>query len=113
MKIVIWLLALLIIVPWTGGAWLSWALVDVSGNWLSGNADMLAMEPQMVESLSWLARAMSGTGEAIIFVIWAVGTAIVAGLAWALSRLVDRDRRKKTLNWHPDDPRAAAVQQSR
>lgn len=110
MKTVIWLLALLIIAPWTGGAWLTWTLVDVSGNWLSGNADMLAAEPQVVESLSWLARVAAGMGEAIIFIIWAIGTAIIAGLAWALTRLVDSDRRKNALNWHPDDPRATSQQ---
>ncbi|MGE0667945.1 MAG: hypothetical protein AB7O49_15420 [Sphingomonadales bacterium] len=111
MKFLIWFLALLILAPWTGGAWLTWALVDFSGNWLSGNADMLAAEPEVVESLSWLARVASGLGETVIIVIWAIGTAIVAGLAWALGRMVDRDRRLKALNWHPDDPRAAAAGQ--
>ena len=110
MKAVIWMLALLILTPWTGGAWLAWALVDVSGNWLSGNADMFAAEPQVVETVSWLARLLSGAGETFIFVIWAIGAAIVAGFAWALGRLVDRERRLKSLNWHPDDPRALGPQ---
>jgi ABC-type multidrug transport system permease subunit len=111
MKVFIWIAALVFLVPWTGGAWIAYALVDVSGNWMAGNADMLAGDPQIVETLSWLARTLSGAGEFIIFVVWALGAAIVAAVAWLFCRLVDRDRRIKSLNWHPDDARAAPAGQ--
>ena len=38
MKIFIWIMALVVLVPWTGAVWLSYALVDVSGDWMSANA---------------------------------------------------------------------------
>ena len=84
---------------------------DMSGNWLSGNADMLALEPHAVQAISWFARAASGTGEVIILIAWVLGTAIIAGLAWSLTKLIDRERRVRTLNWHPDDPRSVAASQ--
>lgn len=110
MKIFIWVLAIVLLVPWTGGAWLAYALVDVSGDWMSGNADMVASEPQVVETVSWLGRLVAGVGEAVIIAVWALGTLSVVAIAWLLSWLVGRNRRSDALQWHPDDPRAAVDQ---
>lgn len=108
MKIFIWIMALLVLAPWSGAVWLSWALVDVSGDWMSANADLLVAEPQMVESLSWLGRTLAGVGEAMILAVWALGVLTVWLIAWMLCKLVDYHRRTTpSLQWHPDDPRAA------
>jgi hypothetical protein len=108
MKILIWVIALIVLTPWTAGAWVAYMLVDVSGHWMSGNADMLVAEPEVVETLSWLARLMAGVGETVIIAVWAIGAASVSLVAWMCGRLVDRQRRKTQFAWHPDDPRAAA-----
>ncbi len=110
MKILIWVLTLLVLAPWTGAAWLAHALVDVSGNWMSGNADLLAGDPELVATLSWLGRVLAGVGETVIVIVWGLGTAIIVGIALLFSRLVDRDRRIKSMQWHPDDPRATSVE---
>ena len=111
MKVFIWIVAFLFLAPWTGGAWIAYALVDVSGDWMAGNADMLAGDPQIVENLSWLARLLSGAGETIIFIVWALGAAVIAAVAWLFCKLVDRDRRIKSLNWDPEHPRASPAGQ--
>lgn len=110
MKIFIWVVALILLVPWSGGAWLAYALVDVSGDWMSGNADMLAAEPQVVETVSWLGRMLAGVGETVIIVVWALGVLSVSAVAWVFCRLVDSNRKSNALRWHPDDPRAAGDQ---
>lgn len=108
MKIFIWIMAFVVLVPWSGAVWLSYALVDVSGNWMSANADMLAAEPQAVETLSWLGRTLAGVGESVILGVWALGALSVAGIAWMLCKLVDYYRRANTLQWQPTEPDATA-----
>lgn len=108
MKIFIWIVALLMLAPWTGAVWLSWTLVDVSGDWMSANADLLAAEPQVVETLSWLGRTLAGVGEAMIIVVWALGVLSVWLIAWMACKLVDYHRRTTPAKRHQDDPRAAA-----
>lgn len=109
MKVFIWIVALIVLAPWSGAVWLSYALVDVSGDWMSANADLLAAEPQVVETLSWFGRTVAGVGEAVIIAVWALGVLSVSAMAWGLCKLVDYHRRT-TLQWHPDDPRAAGRQ---
>ncbi|MEN3977178.1 hypothetical protein [Emcibacter sp. SYSU 3D8] len=108
MKIFIWIVAMIVLVPWSGAVWLSYALVDISGDWVSGNADLLAAEPQVVETVSWLGRTLAGVGETVIIVIWSLGVLSISVIAWGLCRLVDYNRRTTSLQWHPDDPRATA-----
>ena len=111
MKIFIWILTAICLTPWTGAAWLAYALIDVSGDWMSGNADLMAGDPQMVEWLSWLGRATAGFGEAVVIAVWAMGTMIVVTIAWLFTKLVDRDRRIKSVNWQPEDARGGPVTQ--
>jgi hypothetical protein len=111
MKVFIWILTAICLMPWTGAAWLAYALIDVSGDWMSGNADLLAGDPQMVEWLSWFGRVTAGFGEAVVIAVWAMGTLVVLAIAWLFTKLVDRDRRIKSLNWAPDDARGGAVSQ--
>jgi hypothetical protein len=111
MKAFIWVLTIICLIPWTGGAWLAYGLIDVSGAWISGNADLLAGDPQVVEGLSWLGRLTAGFGETVVAAVWAMGTLIVVAVAWLFTKLVDRDRRIKSLRWHPDDPRGGAISQ--
>jgi hypothetical protein len=108
MKIVIWTLTGLVLALWSAPAWLAYTLIHMSGGWLSGNADMLAPDPQAVEFLSWLGRLGAGVGETIVIVVWAIGALIMVTVGWLFTKLVDRDRRLKAMAWHPDDPRATA-----
>jgi len=112
MKIFIWIMALVLLVPWSGAVWLSYALVDVSGDWMSANADLLVAEPQAVETLSWLGRTFASVGESVIIGVWALGALSVAGIAWMLCKLVDYHRRTNIPQWRPNEPDAAARRSS-
>ena len=108
MKAFLWIVTSIFIAFWTVSAWIAYAIIDVSGNWASGNADAVTSHPETVETLSWLARVLSGAGEFLVIAIWAIGTLMLAAVPWLLGKLIDRGRRKSSLQWHPDDPRASA-----
>jgi hypothetical protein len=107
LKAFLWIVTSIFIAFWTISAWVAYAVIDVSGNWASGNADAVTSHPETVETLSWLARVLSGTGEFIVIAVWALGTLMMAAVPWLLGKLIDRARPKPVLQWHPDDPRAA------
>jgi hypothetical protein len=93
MKAFLWIVSMLCLLAWSAGAWLAYAIIDVSGDWASGNADAVTTHPETVEWLSWLARFLSGFGEVAVAVIWAAGALVLVFVPWALGKLLDRNRR--------------------
>lgn len=90
MRTLIWIATWAIVALWSGLCWLAHGLVGIGGSLVAGNADLIPVDPQLIEWASWLATAGTGVGEWLVIAIWAFVTAVVFALAFAATRLLPR-----------------------
>ena len=101
MKTIIWIVAAAVIGLWSLLAWVTHGLVGfadptggvllgVAGSLIAANADIVPADPLLVEWASWLAAAGTGVGEWLVVIVWAVVSLLIAGAAFAATRLLPR-----------------------
>jgi hypothetical protein len=76
MKKLLWGVIALALVVWSGLAWVAHSLVGWGGSVASGNADIVTLNPEAVEWLSWLALFGTGVGEWLVVGVWAIGVVV-------------------------------------
>ena len=90
MRNLVWGVTALLLLLWSGLAWLAHGLVGVGGEFVATNADILPADPLLVEWASWLASAGTGVGEWLIVALWALVSLVIVALGFVAARLVPR-----------------------
>ncbi|MFN0192644.1 MAG: hypothetical protein ACKVP5_11860 [Aestuariivirga sp.] len=88
MRKLIWFLTIAVVVVWSGLAWLVHAAIGVGGNFAASNADIVPLDPETVEWISWLASFGTGVGEWLVLAVWAVVAAVVLAIGAIFARLL-------------------------
>jgi hypothetical protein len=88
MRKLIWFLTIAVVVVWSGLAWLVHAAIGVGGNLAASNADIVPLDPETVEWISWLASFGTGVGEWLVLAVWAVVAAVVLAIGAIFARLL-------------------------
>lgn len=90
MRTIVWALTVLLVLLWSGLAWVAYELVGVGGNLVASNADIVPVDPMVIEWASWLATAGTGVGEWLVVAIWAFVSLILMAVAYVITRLLPR-----------------------
>jgi hypothetical protein len=90
MKTLVWIVAWLAVGIWSVIAWGAHVLIGFAGNTASSNADLIPVDPETVELVSWLAMLGTSLGEWIVIAIWAVVSLVLLGLGYVGARLVSK-----------------------
>jgi hypothetical protein len=90
MKTIIWIITAAVIGLWSLVAWFAHGLVGVAGSLISANADIVPVDPLLVEWASWLASAGTGIGEWLVVIVWAVVSLVLLAAGFAVTRLLPR-----------------------
>jgi hypothetical protein len=90
MNKLIWAVAGIAILVWSGLAWLGHGLLEWATAFASSNADRLTLGSEFSGLLVWLAGLLDGAGGFIIAVIWFIVSAGIVAVAAILSRLLGR-----------------------
>lgn len=93
MNKLIWAVAGLAILVWSGVAWLGHGLLEWATGFASSNAEQLTLGSEFSGLLVWLAGLLDGAGGFIIAVIWLVVSVAIVAVAAVLSRLLGRQSR--------------------
>lgn len=70
--------ALLLI--WSAFAWIIYAVAEFTGTTAALNADLLPVPPEWVVFVSEILSGAGGIGATLVWVIWLVGAAVIAGI---------------------------------
>lgn len=90
MNKLIWAVAGIAILVWSGLAWLGHGLLEWATAFASSNADRLTLGSEFSGLLIWLAGLLDGAGGFIIAAIWLIVSAAIVAVAAILSRLLGR-----------------------
>lgn len=90
MKTIIWIITAIVTGLWSLLAWFAHGLVGVAGSLIAANADIVPVDPLLVEWASWLASAGTGIGEWLVVIVWAVGSLLLLAAGFAATRLLPR-----------------------
>jgi hypothetical protein len=90
MKTLIWICTAALLALWSAIAWAAHGLIGVGGSLVATNADVVPVDPLLVEWASWLATVGTGVGEWLVIAIWAIVSAVVLALGFLATRLVPR-----------------------
>ena len=90
MKNLVWAITALIVGLWSLLAWMAHGLVGVAGNLVANNADLIPVDPLLVEWASWFASAGTGVGEWLVVAVWAVVTLVLLAMGFVGTRLLPR-----------------------
>jgi hypothetical protein len=93
MKKLIWGLALAGLAFWSLLTWGTYALVVHGGDWLAGNADLLALAPDWQYWLQWSLRLVQQFGVVLLWLVWGAGAVALLAGAWLVARLATGARR--------------------
>ncbi len=90
MKVLIWIATWAAVGIWSLLAWTVHLVINLAGNTASSNADILPVDPETIELVSWLAALGTSVGEWIVIAIWAIVSLVLLGLGYVGARLVGR-----------------------
>lgn len=90
MSRLIWIVAGAAFLVWSGFAWLSHGVVEWIAAFASNHADRLTLGPDFAGLLAWSAELVAAAGGVAIFLIWLIGCAAIAVLAFLSSQLLAR-----------------------
>lgn len=90
MRSLVWAATGLLILIWSGAAWLVHAAIGLGGGLAATNADLLPGGPELVEWVSWLAIFGTGAGEWLVVAVWGLVTVILLALGFLATRLLPR-----------------------
>jgi hypothetical protein len=90
MRTIVWAVTALILLLWSGLAWITYELLGVGGNLVATNADIVPVDPILVEWASWLANAGTGVGEWLVVALWLIVSAIILAVGFAVTRFLPR-----------------------
>jgi hypothetical protein len=93
MNRLIWILAALALLFWSLLSWGTYAIVTGGGEWLTSNADLLALAPEWQYWLQWLLRLVEQFGAVLVWIVWAAGALFVVVGAWLAGRVLGVARR--------------------
>jgi hypothetical protein len=100
MKALVWIVTWLAAGIWSVIAWGAHVLIGIAGNTASSNADLIPVDPETVELVSWLATLGTSLGEWVVITIWAIVSLALLGFGYVGARLVAK-RSQRVIN----DPR--------
>lgn len=86
----IWGVAGVAILAWSGVAWLGHGLVEWIAAFAGSHADQLTLGPDLAGLLAWLAGVAGAAGGIVIVLVWLAGCVAIAVVAAVLSRLLGR-----------------------
>jgi hypothetical protein len=87
-KKLVWLLAAVAAALWSLMAWGAHALLGLGGNAISSNVDIVPVDPEIVEWLSWVSIFGANVGEWLVVAIWVVGMIAILGLGFIAAKLI-------------------------
>jgi hypothetical protein len=90
MKTLVWSLTGVAVGLWSLLAWIMHGLVGVAGGLIASNADILPVDPLLVEWASWVASAGTDIGEWLVIAVWALVSLVLVGLGYVATRLVPK-----------------------
>jgi hypothetical protein len=90
MKTLVWSLTGVAVGLWSLLAWIMHGLVGVAGGLIASNADVLPVDPLLVECASWVASAGTDIGEWLVIAVWALVSLVLVGLGYVATRLVPK-----------------------
>jgi hypothetical protein len=82
------ILRLILIVLWSGLAWGIYALVNLVGDGLIRNADLLPLGPYELELLSAVMLFVQKFGFAAVIALWAIGVLAILAVGWLARRAI-------------------------
>jgi hypothetical protein len=88
MKTLIWIGTAILVGLWSLIAWAAYALVGASGSILATNADIIPVDPELIEWASWLAVLGADVGSWLVIAIWGVVTAVMLAGAFIVTKLL-------------------------
>ena len=88
MKTLIWFGTAVLVGLWSLVAWAAYALVGASGTILSTNADIIPVDPELIEWASWLAVLGADIGSWLVIAIWGVVTAVMLAAAFIVTKIL-------------------------
>jgi hypothetical protein len=88
MRKLIWFVTFVVLAIWSGLAWLVHAAIGVGGNLAATNADVVPLDPESIEWISWLASFGTGLGEWLVIAVWAVVAAILLAIGAIAARFM-------------------------
>jgi hypothetical protein len=85
-----------VIAVWSLIAWIVYKLIGFGGNVAAANVDIVPVDPEAVEWLSWLAQFGASLGEWAVIAVWAIVAAIIALIGYIAAQVVPNkaDRRR-------------------
>jgi len=96
MQRLVWIGAAVAFALWSLCAWLGYAMLGWVGDFTASNAGHLTAGTEMADWLVWAAEMIGAAGGTLIVIFWLFGSAVIAVLAFALSRLLGNRERPRT-----------------
>ena len=101
MQRLIWIIAGIGFVLWSLLAWLGYAVLGWVGDLTASNAGQLTTNMEMADWLAWAAEVIGAAGGTLIVILWLFGSAVIAVIAFGISRLVQRREPPQALRYRP------------
>lgn len=90
MRNLVWVIAWLCVGLWTAIAAVGYWLINALTGFAANNADKVGGDAETIEFINWLALLLQSIGEIAAVILWAVISLAILGIAWAITRLIDR-----------------------
>lgn len=90
MQRIVWIAATIGFALWSLLAWLGYAMLGWVAEFTTNNADRLTIGGEFTDWLLWAADLLGAAGGTLIVILWLLGSAMIAVLAFAVSWLVRR-----------------------
>lgn len=90
MQRLVWIVAAVGFALWSLFAWLGYAMLGWAGDFTASNAGHLTANTEMADWLAWAAEVIGAAGGMFIVILWLFGSAVIAVIAFGISRLVQR-----------------------
>jgi hypothetical protein len=88
MKKLVGAITIIIIAVWSLIAWLVYELIGFGGNVAASNVDIVPVDPEAVEWLSWFAQFGASLGEWAVIAVWAIVAAIIALIGYIAAQVM-------------------------
>jgi hypothetical protein len=101
MEKLVWIIAVLAALVWSGVSWLFYLAVGVGGRFMASQADNVGSDAETVEQISNWALYGSRIGEWLVIGVWAFGailTFALAKLAIALIRRANQPQQEDSVD---------------
>jgi hypothetical protein len=90
MQRLIWILTWVAVALWSGLAWATHGLLQWGGAAAAANADVIPVEPILVEWASWLALLGSDIASWLMIALWASVTLVILAIGFVGAKLAPR-----------------------